>query len=116
MTKNDLQDRRHQVATILVNDPDDVEEGRIRGAGRGRGEYYKNLYGRGGRGGHGPRQGEAEAESDSARTNGDLLSRGPVPLGRIIGTRDVLEQELRRLDGKSYGAYKDLKGNHHRPS
>jgi predicted ABC-class ATPase len=31
-------------------------------------------------------------------------------LGRIIGSKEILERELHRIDGKPYGAYKDLKG------
>jgi hypothetical protein len=31
-------------------------------------------------------------------------------LGAIVGTKETLQTELQRLDGKSYGAYKSLKG------
>ena len=75
----------------------------------GRGAYYKNLYGRGGRergGNHKP----SLSLNVSDHTSDDSLSRGPAEIGRIIGSKEILERELHRIDGKPYGAYKDLKG------
>jgi hypothetical protein len=85
----------------------------FRGAGRGgRGAYYKNLYGRGGKGrGSEDQSSQSQDPSNEAPSpTDDILSRGPAPLGRVLGNRDFFERELNRIDGKSYGAYKDLKG------
>jgi predicted ABC-class ATPase len=68
------------------------QRGSFRGAGRG-GAYYKNLYGK-------PR----------GQPTLHPTVRTPAPLTRILGTQRDLENELKRLDGKSYGAYKDLQG------
>lgn len=85
----------------------------FRGAGRGgRGAYYKNLYGRGGRGRiTGEQTSQLQGPSNDAPSPADdILSRGPAPLGRILGNRDFFERKLKEIDGKSYGAYRDLKG------
>ncbi len=66
-----------------------------RGRSGGRGEYYRNKYGRGGRGGGG-----------AGRGNTDSGANRYAPSGG--GSYDDLRNLLRRLDGKSYGAYHDL--------
>jgi predicted ABC-class ATPase len=66
-----------------------------RGGSGGRGEYYKNKYGRGGRGSG--RSGGGRTDTDGGR---------PAPSGG--GSFDDLQNLLRRLDGKSYAAYHDL--------
>jgi hypothetical protein len=78
----------------------------------GRGAYYKNLYGRGSsRGTGGIHQTNPSNVSDEIRPSADdILSKGPAELGSVIGDKDQLERELHRIDGKPYGAYKDLKG------
>jgi hypothetical protein len=87
--------------------------GGFRGAGRGRGAYYKNLYGRGDRIGSGAQSNKSAPDTETSSTD-DTLSRGPAALGGVTRTHAVLQQELNRLDGKSYGAYKDLKGVSHK--
>ena len=88
--------------------------GGLRGAGRGgRGAYYKNLYGRGGRVEVTDQSSHSTPASKSSSSIDDMLSRGPADLGRVIGTKAILQHELNRIDGKSYGAYKDLKGMIH---
>ena len=84
------------------------------GIGRGgRGAYYKNLYGGRGRG-KPPINPSTPSTSTSLHghtsPSTDSLARGPADLGTILGTKDHFEQELARIDGKPYGAYKDLKG------
>lgn len=84
------------------------------GIGRGgRGAYYKNLYGGRGRG-KPPLNPSTPSTSTSldghTSPSTDSLARGPAELGTILGTKDHFEQELARIDGKPYGAYKDLKG------
>ncbi|EIM83239.1 uncharacterized protein STEHIDRAFT_141068 [Stereum hirsutum FP-91666 SS1] len=74
-------------------------------AGRGRGTYYKNLYGGGrGRGGGGNGSGSQTPQGQHPhkrfRANDDLAR-----------TFDVLQSELLRLDGKSYPAYRDIEGS-----
>jgi hypothetical protein len=76
----------------------------------GRGAYYKNLYGRGGRGRRGSHQPSSSLNASDHTSSDDSLSKGPAELGRVIGSKDILERELHRIDGKPYGAYKDLKG------
>jgi hypothetical protein len=71
----------------------------------GRGAYYRSLYARRGRG----RGGGHQSPSSSTASN-EFQSRGPIDVDKIIGTKDVLERELRKIDGKPYGAYKNLKG------
>ena len=66
-----------------------------KGRSGGRGEFYRNKYGRGGRGGD--RRGRGNPESDRG---------GHAPPGG--GSFDDLQNKLRRLDGKPYGAYHDL--------
>lgn len=84
--------------------------GHTRGTGRGgRGAYYRALYGRGGRGAGRGAIAKRERLSPEPSSNGEV-NREPAQLGTVLGTKDDLENELRRLDGKSYGAYKDLKG------
>jgi len=85
------------------------------GIGRGnRGAYYKNLYG--GRGRGKPPLNPSTPIPSTSNLDGrpspssDTLARGPADLGTILGTKDHFEQELARIDGKPYGAYKDLKG------
>jgi predicted ABC-class ATPase len=74
--------------------------GRGRGRGRGeggrggRGEYYKNKYGGGGRGG-GRGGGNTEGDSAPRSANGG-------------GSYADLQRVLQRIDGKSYGVYHDL--------
>lgn len=71
----------------------------------GRGMYYKELYGR--------RTSSHPSVNPSHQTQSfldDFLSRGPAELGKFIGSKDALERELHRIDGKPYGAYNDLKG------
>lgn len=63
-----------------------------RGRGRGRGAYYKAKYG--GRGG-------------GSRSQHKHHDSGPV---NRVGSQNDLEKELRRIDGKSYNAYKDIRG------
>jgi hypothetical protein len=87
--------------------------GGFRGAGRGRGAYYKNLYGRGGRIGGGAQSNKSAPGTETPSTD-DTLSRGPAALGGGVRTHAVLQQELNRIDGKNYGAYKDLKGVSHK--
>jgi predicted ABC-class ATPase len=70
--------------------------GRSRGGGRG--EYYKNKYGGGGRGGRG-------GNRDDNNNNNNSQNSSPPQGG---GSYADLEHCLRRLDGKSYGAYHDL--------
>ena len=85
------------------------------GIGRGsRGAYYKALYGGRGRGKpHSPSPSDSNPSVDghtSPSSSVDNLARGPADLGTILGTKDHFEQELNRIDGKPYGAYRDLKG------
>ncbi|CAL1693821.1 unnamed protein product [Somion occarium] len=77
------------------------------GRGSGRGQYYKNLYGRGkGRGGDGrPVEDEGRGVKRVRKTENEAL-----------GNVDALAQMLRRLDGKSYPAYHDLQGVWQYPS
>jgi len=80
----------------------------IRGAMRGgRGAYHKSMYAGRGRG----------RRSDNSPTHAvvpeqNLIDLGdrPPSLGRISGSGEDLNRELNRIDGKQYGAYKDLKG------
>ena len=67
-----------------------------RGRGGGRGEYYRNKYG-GGRGRSGGGGGRGNADADRGKF---------APSGG--GSYDDLRNLLRRIDGKSYGAYHDL--------
>jgi len=66
-----------------------------KGRSGGRGEYYRNKYGRGGRGGDG--RGRGNPESDRG---------GHAPSGG--GSFDDLQNKIRRLNGKPYGGYHDL--------
>ena len=68
------------------------------GRGGGRGEYYRNKYGRGGcRGGRGRSGGDTGRgnQYEQQRANGG-------------GSMDDLKRCLQRIDGKQYGAYHDL--------
>ena len=70
-----------------------------RGGSGGRGEYYKNKYGRGGRG-------RGDGRSGGGRTDTDGGNGRRAPSGG--GSFGDLQSLLHRLDGKSYAAYHDL--------
>lgn len=77
----------------------------------GRGAYYKNLYGRGGAKDSGRSHQINPNVSDETHPSVDgIPSRGPAELSTVIGDKTMFERELHRIDGKPYGAYKDLKG------
>ena len=90
------------------------------GRGRGRGEYYKNKYGNGGGrggGGRGGGRGDYYKQKYGSGGRGRGGSGGGGGRGGYDdnikaaeggGSYDDLERCLRRLDGKSYGAYHDL--------
>ncbi|KAG7347002.1 ABC transporter ATPase [Nitzschia inconspicua] len=65
-----------------------------RGRGGGRGEYYKNKYGSGGR------------SVSTGRGSSDGQEKSSSPTGG--GSYHELQSLLQRLDGKSYPAYHDL--------
>jgi hypothetical protein len=68
----------------------------------GNGEYYKNKYGGGGKGkGGGGKGGGGKGDSFAA-------SDAPASSPRMGGTAADLQALLRRIDGSSYGAYRDL--------
>eukprot|EP01025_Chloroclados_australasicus_P018534 TRINITY_DN1977_c0_g2_i1.p1 TRINITY_DN1977_c0_g2~~TRINITY_DN1977_c0_g2_i1.p1 ORF type:complete len:661 (+),score=86.16 TRINITY_DN1977_c0_g2_i1:110-1984(+) len=73
--------------------------GRGRGGGRGRGKYYKQRYG-GGRSRQ-PRFNDFEDGSENAGFNQD----------NDLGNAHQLRHQLRKIDGRQYGAYKDLYGD-----
>ncbi|GMH39200.1 hypothetical protein BSKO_07098 [Bryopsis sp. KO-2023] len=106
--------------------------GRGGGGGRGRGWYYKEKYGGGrgggrGRGGGGGGGREGGGEKSKKRKlsvdhdgfydqrggappqNDDYSSQGEAS-ATIVGNSDDLMYRLRSIDGKGYGAYKDLWG------
>lgn len=70
----------------------------MNGRGRGRGDYYKNKYGGGGRGRGG-------SQGATAHHHDDVSSSRSVTGG---GSYVDLQNCLRRIDGKSYGAYHEL--------
>ena len=74
----------------------------------GGGPYYKARYGGRGRGAPSERN-SSHKYTDTEQPAG--LSGRPAPLDSVVGNKQDLERELRRIDGKQYGAYKDLKGN-----
>lgn len=77
--------------------------------GRGRGEYYKNLYGRG-RGARGRRDGSSVTGMEYSQ-NDTSFSRPHYDLSEY-DVRDVnsLESTLNSINGRGYQAYKELKG------
>ncbi|KAF8421414.1 hypothetical protein EV426DRAFT_609162 [Tirmania nivea] len=71
-----------------------------------RGAYFKTKYGGGARGwGSGGGRGRAHAD----RAPSPVMQARP---GVQLGTSSQLEQILRRIDNKPYGAYKDLMGRY----
>jgi hypothetical protein len=72
----------------------------------GRGAYYKEKYGGGGRG-RGARGGSGD--SGSGRAYGGAPSAGGSGPSSG-GTKSDLVSTLRRIDNKSYPCYKDLLG------
>jgi hypothetical protein len=76
----------------------------------GRGAYYKAKYG-GGRGrGRGRSDGGGTGYDDSTN-NQDVGSGSPsYEISAAAGSSADLLQTLQRIDGKGYGAYKDLVG------
>ncbi|KAI0070298.1 hypothetical protein K474DRAFT_1632027 [Panus rudis PR-1116 ss-1] len=76
--------------------------------GRGRGEYFKNLYGSGrGRG-----RGHSNVPRDNGDASGSASARG-VKRNRseTEGSSESLVDRLRRMDGRSYPAYRDIQGS-----
>ncbi|KAI0073033.1 hypothetical protein K474DRAFT_1775012 [Panus rudis PR-1116 ss-1] len=76
--------------------------------GRGRGEYFKNLYGRG----RGRERGHSNVPRDNGDASGSASARG-VKRNRseIEGSSESLVDRLRRMDGRSYPAYRDIQGS-----
>ncbi|KAK9828923.1 hypothetical protein WJX72_002803 [[Myrmecia] bisecta] len=82
------------------------------GGGRGRGWYYKQKYGggrAGGRGGRGGGQQEYQEEQQpfQQQPSGSTYHGSSSAGG---GTSSQLADVLRRIDGKGYGAFKDIQG------
>ncbi|CAL5221417.1 g3603 [Coccomyxa viridis] len=75
------------------------------GRGRGRGWYYKQKYGRGGAGRFNSQEGPDAREED-----GSTLAPESSAAARSRGSVADLSAALRRLEGKSYGAYHDIEG------
>lgn len=75
------------------------------GGGGGRGEYYRNKYGGGGRG-----RGRGGGESGGSFGHQQQPS-GPSDAQKSrVRSAQELQQVLERIDGGSYGAYKELYG------
>jgi len=93
-------------------------------SGRGRGAYYKEKYGGGGRGGRGGGRGSYSGGNSGGRWGGDGGGGGGGQGGHhghshaqeaVVGemppqSRDMLVQTLHRIDRGQYGMYKQLKG------
>lgn len=99
--------------------------GRSVGRGGGRGDYYKNKYGGGGRGGRGRGgynvgRGSAANDSDANKSSSDPTAESapraydpnvPRPGGDNGGMHADFINLLRRLDHKQYPAYHDIESS-----
>jgi len=75
--------------------------GRRGGGGRGRGEYYRNKYGGGGRGGGRGGSGRGGGQYPQGSNNNHSRGRGG-------GTYLELQQLLQQIDGRQYPCYHDI--------
>ena len=84
---------------------------RMSGRGGGKGWYYKQKYGGGGRGkGGGSRENTGASEPAETAWPAEDLSQ------RYEGSCKQLEEALKWIDGKQYPAYKDIAGTYHYPN
>ncbi|KAK9833829.1 hypothetical protein WJX74_007063 [Apatococcus lobatus] len=89
------------------------------GRGRGRGWYYKQRYGGGGKGGGGGDLGDGGSFGESTsgpahlqpdRDDHDQIGNSPSGEGHIRGSVSNLRAALQQIHGKGYKAYHDIKG------
>eukprot|EP00667_Euglena_gracilis_P005408 EG_transcript_5443 len=82
------------------------------GGGKGKGAYYKQLYG-----GRRAAPAPTEAPAEDGPTKGDdgEEDAGPDVSDWNQGTAAQLKERLQWIDGKQYGAYKDIAGTYHFP-
>ena len=89
------------------------------GRGLGRGAYYKYLYSRG----RAKRRATTTPPTDTVIGSNPQVSTeqenifiyDPTNFSKPRGDKEDFTSELRRIDGKGYNAYKDLKGNFNSP-